>query len=173
MTKKSQSRVARDNAEKSLQNTCVWDDVRGINQHCYSLLSSHLSLQALIQNEELRGAIKDISLFEKNIVVLSKDLTSLTEELNGLSALHKDKTGGATTPDEHMLGISIYEKYYMFMERHSNVVMPNVLHLLDQLHEAERIVTESKKIPDNINPDIITDAVIVSEETRPDTSIEP
>jgi hypothetical protein len=167
MTKKSQARVARDRAEKELQNTCVWDDVRAINHQCYSLLSSHVGLHSLITNDELRGAIKDISLFEKNIIVLSKDLVSLKEELDQLGALHQDKSGRANTADEHMEGISIYEKYYMFIERHQNVVMPSVTHLLDQLHEAEQILAHSKKIDDDINPAIISDAVIISEESKP------
>lgn len=169
MTKKSQARVARDRAEKELQNTRVWDDVREISHRCYSLLSSHVGLQSLITNDELRGAIKDISLFEKNIIVLSKDLESLKQELDQLSALHSDKSGRATTPDEHMEGISIFEKYYMFMERHQNVVMPSVSHLLEQFREAEHSLSQANSVPDEINPNVITDATIVSEQTKPDT----
>lgn len=170
MTKKSQSRLDRDRAQKDLQNTSVWDDVTNVSHKCYQLLRSHVGLQSLIQNAELRGAIKDISLFEKNIVVLSKDLESLREELDILTAEHSGKTGKASTPDEHMQGISIYEKYLMFIERHQNVVMPGVTHILDQFHEAEQILSEAKRQAEILDPTVISDATIVSEETKPDTS---
>lgn len=157
MTKKSAARVARDQAEKELQNTCVWDDVATVSQHCYSLLASHVGLQQLVNNEELRSCITDISLFEKNIRVLTKDLESLRQELDMLTAIHKGKTGKASTPDEHMEGISIYEKYYMFIQRHESVVMPVMLHILEQFNEAEKIWLEKKRQADLLDPSVITD----------------
>jgi hypothetical protein len=68
-----------------------------------------------------------------------------------------------------MEGISIYEKYHMFLERHQNVVMPGVLHILDQFHEAEQILNESKKQAEILDPTVVSDATIVSEETRSNT----
>lgn len=169
MTKKSASRLARDAAEKELQNTSVWDDVSNICRSCYGLLRSHLELQKVIENVNIRSAIKDTSLFEKNIRVLTKDLISLNQELLALNELHKDKKGKATNPDDHLLGISIYEKYHMFMERHQNVVMPTVAHLIDQLGEAEKILADAKQKADITDPSVISDAVIVTDDVKPDS----
>jgi hypothetical protein len=170
MTKKSQSRLDRDRAQKKMSDSNIWDDVMNISHQCYQLLRSHLHLQGLVQNDELRGAVKDISLLEKNIIVLSKDLSSLREELDVLTATHSTRSGKASSPDEHMQGISIYEKYHMFIERHQNVVMPNAMHILDQFNEAEQILSNVKKQAEILDPTVISDAVIVSEETKPDSS---
>lgn len=169
MTKKSQSRLARDaqakakhDADLALEKTNVWDGVNEISQSCARLLLAHTGISELVKNKEIIAAITDIKLFTMNVNTLGKDIAALNQELVALRALHEHKTGRAQTPDEHIEGLSLYEKYMLFMERHNNVVMPTATHLAEQIQEAVDRVALQKvgALSPEQDPNVISDAVI-------------
>lgn len=170
MTKKSAGRLARDAAKAALPNTSAWDDVLTINRECHRLLASHGQLSTLIQMPEIVQAIQDKSAFTKNVYILANDLGALTNELQGLAALHADKTGRASTPDEHLEAINVYEKYVLFIERHNAVVMPTATHLAEQVQDAVDRVARAKSgaLSPEQDPNVITDVPVrAAEEVAP------
>lgn len=162
MTKKSASRVQRDLAKKEFEKTAAWDDVANIHVQCCKLLISHTGLSNLIQNPEVIAEIQDKSLFTKNVHTLNSDLTALANELAGLKKLHEDKSGRASSPDDHLLSIEIYEKYLVFISRHDSVVMPTVHHLTEQIQDAVDRVNRKKAdmLTPEQDPGIVTDVEV-------------
>ncbi len=172
MTKKSASRLARDAAkaesEKYLKDNNCWDDMNSISSQCAQLLGSHANISALAGNPIIIAALKDPSLFAKNVHVLAQDLKAMHNELVALKAMHAGKSGSAKTPDDNLEAISIYEKYMLFIERHQNVVMPTVNHLTEQIQEAIDLVAANAKeqdvgIPPEQDPNVITDVEVIRE----------
>lgn len=169
MTKKSAARVERDLAKKEFEKTAAWDDVNAIHMQCCKLLISHTALSGLIQNPEVIAEIQDKALFTKNVHMLSADLTALSNELAGLKKLHEGKSGRASTYDDHLYAIEVYEKYVIFISRHDSVVMPTANHLAEQVQDAVDRVNRKKAdmLTPEQDPNVVTDVEVreASDET--------
>lgn len=177
MTKKSQARLARD-AERRHQTPTLkqlddvhkkggiakntgWDDLVALHADCFRLLNSHGDIGAYARNPNLMRHIEDQALLASNIAQLASDIKKLASELKEIGAQHTGKTGGTTTPDELIQNITIYEQYNLFMERHGAVVMPTVLHIVEQFERAEHLYLRELKAAAEANA--LTDPAVVSD----------
>lgn len=150
MSKKSAEHFARDNytgqhQTQKKQNSC-WDDLNEIHSTCVKLITSHTNLSQYAQDKELINAVADKATLTENIRLLAKDLGKLNEELTEIYSQHSGNTGGSQNPDVVMQSISISEHYNLFMERHEAVVMPTVMHILEQFGQAEDVINKNKHI---------------------------
>lgn len=165
MTMKSAGRIARDaatarNKKQLAENTC-WDDLSNIYRSCTDLLQRHTHLAQYANNKELLAEITDTTTLAGNIRLLASDINKLASELKEIQAQHIDKTGGSPDPDEVIHSIGIFEQYNLFMERHEAVVMPTVLHILEQFDQAEHSLLKKKQAQaeqaNELDPTVVTD----------------
>lgn len=141
MTRKSQARVERDikeqKAQEALRNNTCWDDLNVISADAVMLMQKHVMIAGLLRNKDLNGFLPNVESVVANAKLLDKDVKALTADLEGLKALHADKTGGTDDPDVVMHTIGIFEQYQLFLERHEQIIMPTVSAILEQYNQAE------------------------------------
>jgi hypothetical protein len=90
-----------------------------------------------VKDVELLSYAKDRQSLNDNLSMLSRDLLTMFGELTQISAQHNNQTGGTSDPDELYRTIAIAEQYGLFMERHEANIMPTVIHLIEQINQAE------------------------------------
>jgi len=181
MTKKSASRLARDQAQannqrhmanntsykgekEALKNNTCWDDLNGIYTGVVQMLATHASISQLANNKELIGAIVNKTALIENIRSLANDLREMHNRLNGIYSLHKDKTGGSNDPDVVFSTITIAEQYNKLMEDHEGVIAPTAYYILEQFDQAEKILMAAQRVnTDLADPKVISDVEVISE----------
>ena len=163
MTKKSANRLARDKIKKDLHDNQCWDDLNNMYTNMLQLISQHANISTLAQRKDIIACVENKETLIMNIRALSNDLRTMNEDLVKIKALHEGKTGGSQDPDEVFSSINIFEHYRLFMERHDAVIMPTALHIIEQFDQAERKLHNLINEADLKDPDVISDAVMVSE----------
>lgn len=141
MTKKSSARLAKDAQKKRIENELkdnrCFDDINELKEKCTGLLLAHGALAEQVKDIELLSYAKDRQSLNDNLSMLSRDLLTMSAELNQISVQHSGKSGGSSDPDELYRTIAIAEQYGLFMERHEANIMPTVTHLIEQINQAE------------------------------------
>lgn len=180
MTQKSAGRLARDARKKKVDalmkenadNKC-WDELNQMYEDNLALLFAHTNIKTLAENKELIAMVEDKPTLTRNIVSLSNDLKTLNAELNDIHQKHKERSGGATDPDDLMFSIMLFENYYLWAERHNAVVMPTSYYIIEQFDAAEKKLRAFlKQQIDEANlkdPKVISDVEIVTETKKDET----
>jgi hypothetical protein len=161
MTKKSASRIAKDQAARAAghepmkfsdrlsaaatlehkkeayyqHNTC-WDDVQDIAAQCASLLPQYAGVAAALANPKIQANLENFKRTVNNVHVLSSTLRSLHTELQGIRADHAGKFGHAN-PEDHVKAIGIHQRYLAWMERHNALITPVFTTICEDIQNAE------------------------------------
>ena len=137
MTKKSLARMKRDDAKKQLQeqeqnlkkNRC-WDELLDLHAQCASTFHRYAELGKYMKNKELMACVPDVKGVTERIMIITRDLQGLKEELNQIFGHHSGKSGGPigdnldTRAQNLMECFEIYQHYMMWTEKHDGTVLP-------------------------------------------------
>jgi hypothetical protein len=142
MTKKSQSRLERDAAEKNAQqpNQC-WDDLKGIYNTCQAALTTMTSRIVDIYNTNgLAHFIENKAEIAQLLRGLRQDRKEFQDELTAIYKLHADKFGGSVESYLDRESLEIFESYRNWQAKFEAVYVPTV----------ERLVAEVAAVGDRI-----------------------
>ncbi len=162
MTKKSESRLARDadmaahghvrpkfserlqadgtrsnKAQAYYANNTCWDDVQVMAQECAQLLPNYAGVATVLGDQRIQAALEDPRRLVNNVKILARDLLSLNTELKGIQADHAGKSGPALNTEEHMAALGIHERYIAFTERHNALITPVFNTICEDIQNAE------------------------------------
>jgi hypothetical protein len=118
------------------KDTC-WDDLMAVYFEARGLLLQHTSVSGLLADKDLQNYLDDPVTFNLNVKQFGVDVGQMHIELQSLRALHVDKKGGSTSPDDLIYSIEIFEQYRLWMTRHDGVIKPVVMQILEQTNAAE------------------------------------
>jgi len=157
MTKKSYSRIQRDLAEKNqqerLKTNTVWTEVSDIANQIRTLLSECVNKVQLTQDPELVPFFPSLEILNINIKTFMTDIQSVAGEFSEINIAHANKIGNASTPDEYMNAIQVYQRYAALYEKIDGVLLPTLNHILKDVGTA----IDNKVKSEVQNPNIVTD----------------
>lgn len=125
-------------------------------------------LRDFINDKEKIKLVKDPVLLTSNINLLAKDILQHTDTLNKIYEKHKNKSGGTSTPDDHMEVLQIHGEYSDVMEVYSANVVPTVNFIIEQIGLSEELL-KAQRLSSQQNlqdPNVISDIEI--KETKND-----
>jgi hypothetical protein len=163
-----QERAALGADDSINEKNTIWDDARNIYEtsvlaieRANGQLASFLT--DVVNSPEKLKLIKDPVMLKNNIDLLSRDIPDHRQRLDAIYAQHSDKTGGSTEPDEHMLGLNIYEQYRGAIELYDAVIMPTISHIFEQVGAAEELVIASALEKQQATVTALQDPSIISD----------
>lgn len=179
MTKKSLARQMRDrqageikaSLKESMQSHPIWDEVANLSSQILSLIASYSVSASALEVPEIAAEIKDPKSLVSTVNILAMDLKTITGDIMNLRRQHANKSGAATTPEEHMAGIQIHQEYVTFMERIEGVIQPTYQELMRQISEAEAAAREkSQAFSEKLNASLKTsfDAMTAEPQLSPE-----
>lgn len=180
MTKKSPSRIERDNQkvppnahnphkanveivdpvairERAMQNNHCWDDLLGLHQRSAESL--------YVANSTLAESLGDKSIYpyfehgrEVEIAIrgITSDILSLSQELSNIYDLHKDRKGGFTHDDDLNRSIEIFQLYTAFHARYNETIIPNAT----MIAEAVQVAINRKIAAEASDTSVVTDVQV-------------
>lgn len=142
-----EARIKRQQQQAYLQNNEVWKDVNNIASQCRLMLVQYAQLPALLRNKTLLAFAADHASLANHIVIFTRDLRSMSEQLDTLDAISVEerKKPGTSDPLEVVAAIELSEKYVQFLQLHEGVITPNYTAILDMIRVAEHRMLEAAK----------------------------
>lgn len=142
MTKKSANRLMRDEAQKDQDNyfkeNKVFDELKDIHLKIGSQLQAFCTISALAKDANLCSYLNNQDDVIEKIRLMSVDLEKIIKDLNMNFEEHKDLSGGATNPDDHMKALQIFQNYLQITSVVEGVIMPTSTSILEQFSIAEQ-----------------------------------
>lgn len=136
-------------AQPVVVSNTFWDDARDLYeksiwavQYTHGQLSDYL--RSMISNPETLEKMKDNVELISNIQLLTRDIGEHKDRLTAIYQMHKDRSGGSTTPDEHMSVIRIHGEYHDALEMYESTIMPTVTHIFEQIGIIDQFLEEQK-----------------------------
>ena len=162
MTKKSHARLERDAAKKSidaqLKNNTAWDDVNRIDQAATDLFVSFTHIAQLCNNPALVPHFRNQETIERSRIIFANDLTRTSGEIARLRGMIAGRKGRASTADEYMEAIGVYQEYQALLEDISNVTRPTALLISEEVgYASQQLENTSINMTPEQNPEITTD----------------
>ena len=140
----------RKAAEKTIAVNTFWDDARDLYYKSVSAIDqthgqlAHF-LRTLVADPEKVAMIKDTAGLVNNINLLSRDIEEHSQRLAAIFATHSDKSGGTSTPDEHLSVIQIHGQYHDALEIYDTTIMPTVTHIFEQIGAIEELLMSQQE----------------------------
>lgn len=137
-------------------------------------------ITAIKEDPEKRAKIKDEAAVIQTLAIIGKDIETCQSQIDAVYETHKDKKGGATTPDEMVQVMETHAGYESAVTLYHENVIPLAKQLFEELGEDvdTQLAAMSKmaKLADNVenlvikhdeatDPNVVTDVVIKSEST--------
>jgi len=162
MTKKSHARLERDAAKKNidaqLKNNTAWDDINRIDQAATELFVNFAHIAQLCNNPALVPYFRDQEVIQRSRIIFANDLTRTSSEIARLRGLIRGRTGRASTTDEYMESIGIYQEYQALLEDISNVTRPTALLISEEVgYASQQLENAGNNMTPEQNPEITTD----------------
>lgn len=147
MTKKSEARQERDRKQveldQQLKGNNNWSDLHEQYAASQQLLVTPGAIAIALNNREIIACIDDLDTFNTNVRTLTGDLKSFSADLQSIYAQHKGRTGHADESNI-MDAFRIVDLYSAFNMRYQAVILPVILHILEQTNAAEKKLQEHK-----------------------------
>lgn len=115
----------------------VWDALFNTRKDCICFGTTPAALRPLLENIPLRNMIPDQARLQNLVELLCKDTREASEALEKIFERHKDRTGRATSPDDHMAGLQIGELYAKWCIDFEALILPTVSEITDMFAALE------------------------------------
>ena len=149
MTKKSTNRILRDGAKKDqdkfFKENRVFDELNEIHNKVGAQIQAFCAISALSGDPSLCSYLENHDEVIEKIRLLTIDLEKVIKDLNMNKDLHKDRSGGATNPDEHMEAITIFNNYLQITSVIEAVILPTSTSIIEKFAVAETKRNEANK----------------------------
>lgn len=156
MTKKSATRIARDEAKAEqtnyLNHNTVFDDLNKLHGEIAHQFQSFASISVLANDEDLTNYLENREHVTNQVKLLATDLQKLIGDFNATFEQHKDLKGGAKDPDSHMQALTIYQNYAQIATVIDAVILPTVTSILDDFRTAELRRNQERAASDSQAP---------------------
>ena len=156
MTKKSQSRLERDQLQKNLQqpNQC-WDDLNGIYNNCQAALTTMTArIVAIYKTEGLVSFIENKAEVAQLLRGLRQDRNEFQAELTAIQQLHAGKTGGSEESYLDRESLEIFENYRNWHARFEAVFVPTVERLVAEVADIGQRIAAAKIEQNTTNEEV-------------------
>lgn len=163
MTKKSHARLERDASKKlveeQLANNKAWDDVNAIDKSVTDLLTGFCSIAAFSNDPVLIPFFRDQETINRLRIMFANDITRTSNEVCRLRGMIAGRTGRASTTDDYMQAIGVYQEYQALLEDISSVSAPTSQMISEEIGFASQKLNDSQKsnLTPEQNPEVTTD----------------
>jgi len=145
MTKKSMARQERDQREAQLSGELNgnnnWTDLHGTYTRSMQGLLAVGQMGRVLNDEKMLSHVQNLETLTANIHILTRDLGEFQKDLQHIFDQHKHRTGPATAEDV-MQCYGYVDQYQGWIIRYEAVIMPTVLHILEETNRAELLMRQ-------------------------------
>jgi hypothetical protein len=126
-------------------------------------------LNDIVTDPEKKLFVNDFPALGANVKGLTKYGKEYKDKLSEIYELHKDRTGGTTTPDDHTFCATVNQQYMEAADLYRVTAEPYLAHTLELIGQFEEAYNASLKTKeeqqqkDLLDPTVITDVVDISE----------
>lgn len=167
MTKKSASRVIRDNKKIEVDNyfkqNKVFDDLLDIHEKISANLAQFGMISQLAGNQELIARLDNHADTNEKIRLLAKDLTRIIADLNTTFDSHKDRSGGADNPDEYMWALTTFQNYSQIASVVEGAIIPTAATIYEAFAVAEKKLLKEIQDSKTTEQDSVVDSNSIKE----------
>lgn len=149
MTQKSDGRKERDaravQVKEQLKGNNNWTDLHTQYMLSKQLLTAPGAIAFALNNPALLNCIADLDTFNTNVRLLTSDIKAFSVDLDKIFSKHSTRHGHADESNI-MEAFSLVDEYAGFNVRYETVMLPTILHILEQTSQAEKILREKQAV---------------------------